>query len=231
MAQDADRFRPREPAPANEGSIAEQTPPSAPSATGASDRGTLPSAPAQRPQGGSAPQQEGQGGGRSAYAQSRAGQQYGRPQLGQPQVGGTQYARPSRLYAPPAAAQRYADPQGDERGAPLIHPAAAQAGSTLPYGVPVYRAPVYAYAPQPQRGLSITALVLGLCSAVFAWTMVVVPLIGLVFGFLALRREPAGKGMAVTGLITSGVGLLWILLFYVLPLVGVVTALFGMRFA
>ena len=29
------------------------------------------------------------------------------------------------------------------------------------YGIPVYQAPVYAYAPQPQRGLSITALVLG----------------------------------------------------------------------
>lgn len=182
MAGDADRFRPRDPSPA----VSEQTPPTAPAPSGASDRGTIPDprAPWHRP-----------------------GQQ-------------------PRQYAPPhSGVQRYAGPSTAGRDAPLIHPAAARADSRTSYGVPVYRAPSYAAAPQPQRGLSITALVLGLCSAVFGWTLVVVPLIGIVFGVLALRREPAGKGMAATGLIASGLGVLWIVLFYVLPLVGVLTAL------
>jgi hypothetical protein len=142
-------------------------------------------------------------------------------------------ARQSAPTYPPTqyAAPRFAAGAAPGRDAPLIHPAAAQVGGQMPYGVPVYQAPVYAYAPPPQRALSITALVLGLCSAVFAWTLVVVPLIGMVFGFLALRREPAGRAMAITGLITSGLGLVWIALFYVLPFLGALGAVFlGMGF-
>lgn len=105
----------------------------------------------------------------------------------------------------------------DGRDAPLIHPAAAQASSAVAYGVPVYRAPVYGPPPQRARGLSITALVLGICSFVFAWTLIVVPILGIVFGLIALRREPAGKTMATVGLVGSGIGLLWVLLFYVVP--------------
>jgi hypothetical protein len=107
----------------------------------------------------------------------------------------------------------------DGRDAPLIHPAAAQASSLTPYGVPVYRAPVAAPPPQVQRGLSITALVLGICSFVFAWIFVVVPIIGIVFGILAMRREPAGRVMAIVGLVGSGLGLLLVLLIYLLPLI------------
>ena len=129
-------------------------------------------------------------------------------------------------YIAPNVAQRYSTPLHHDGDAQLIHPAAAQVANYTPYGVPVYRAPVYPNAQVPQRGLSITAMVLGITSAVFAWALVVVPLIGLVFGFIALRREPAGRAMAITGLITSGVGLLWVLLFYLLPLLGVLGVLF-----
>ncbi|QUW18335.1 DUF4190 domain-containing protein [Agrococcus sp. Marseille-Q4369] len=129
-------------------------------------------------------------------------------------------------YIAPNVAQRYSTPLNHEGEAQLIHPAAAQVARYTPYGVPVYRAPIYPNAQVPQRGLSITAMVLGITSAVFAWALVVVPIIGLVFGFIALRREPAGRAMAITGLITSGVGLLWVLLFYLLPLLGVLGVLF-----
>lgn len=140
--------------------------------------------------------------------------QYEPPQHELPQYQPPQYAPPQ--YALPSQAQPpYASFDG--RDAPLIHPAAAQASNLVPYGVPVYQAPAYGYLPHPARGLSITALVLGICSFVFAWTLVVVPIIGIVFGFIALRREPAGKAMAVAGLITSAIGLLWVLLFYLLP--------------
>ena len=66
---------------------------------------------------------------------------------------------------------------------------------------------------------------LGLCSFVFAWTLVVVPILGVVFGFIALKREPAGRVMAIVGLIASAVGLLFVLLFYLLPLFGVLMAM------
>lgn len=128
-----------------------------------------------------------------------------------PRYAAPQYAPPLQ-YGPP-----HAQPGFDIHGAQLIHPAAAQASNITPYGVPVYRTPAYALMPQPAKGLSITAFVLGLCSFTFAWIFVVVPIIGIVFGFLALRREPAGRTFAVIGLVASGLGLLWVLLFYLLP--------------
>lgn len=160
----------------------------------------------------------------------RPPQRYAAPQYGAPQQyndprHGSAKARPGPGYAPPQPTARYGQPPLEGRDAPLIHPAAAQASSVTHYGAPVYRTPVYAYAPQPQRGLSITALVLGLCSFVFAWTLVVVPILGVVFGFIALKREPAGRVMAIVGLIASAVGLLFVLLFYLLPLFGVLMAM------
>lgn len=150
------------------------------------------------------------------------------PDMGPPAVPTMRQQEPMRQrppYIPPNVAQRYSTPLNVDGEAQLIHPAAAQVASYTPYGVPVYRAPVYPNAQQPQRGLAITAMVLGITSAIFAWALVVVPIIGLVFGFIALRREPAGRAMAITGLITSGLGLLWVLLFYVLPLLGVLGVL------
>ncbi|MCR8671055.1 DUF4190 domain-containing protein [Agrococcus sp. HG114] len=133
-------------------------------------------------------------------------------------------ARPNPAYIPPNVAQRYSTPVsgGD---AQLIHPAAAQLTRYTQYGVPVYRAPVYSYAAAPQRGLSITAMVLGLCSAVFAWTLVVVPIIGVVFAIIALRREPAGRRMAITGLIGSAIGIVLVLALYLAPLIGLLGVL------
>ncbi|WP_404312575.1 DUF4190 domain-containing protein [Agrococcus terreus] len=113
----------------------------------------------------------------------------------------------------------------DASGAQLIHPGVAQASSTTGYGVPVYRSPGAELPPAPHRTLSMTAMVLGLSSLVLAWMLVVVPIIGLVFGFLGLRREPAGRTLAIIGLVSSALGLLWVLLFYVLPLVGFLGAM------
>lgn len=153
----------------------------------------------------------------SAFGASYVQPQRVEPQQGYPLPGQPQYA-PPQYVLPQYAAPHYATPF-DARDAPLIHPAAAQASNVTPYGVPVYRAPGFGFVPQPSRGLSITALVLGLCSLVFAWIFVVVPIIGIVFGFLALRREPSGKAMSIVGLVASGLGLLWVLLFYLLPLI------------
>lgn len=65
------------------------------------------------------------------------------------------------------------------------------------------------YAPPP-RGMSITSLVLGLVS-IFSGFTFIVPIVGLVFGFLGLKREPAGRGMALAGVILNAVMLVgWI---------------------
>lgn len=204
MQSDADRFRPRD-----HRGVTEHAQPSnvaseaAPSAFGASYGE---SAPQQEPGWQQEPPQPA-----PRYEQPLQPAPLAQPADPPPASLPTPYGVPR--YAPPHFAAHL-----DERGAPLIHPAAAQVSNLTPYGVPVYQAPAYAYAPQPHRGLSITALVLGLCSFIFAWTLVVVPIIGVVFGFLALRREPAGRTMAIIGLVGSMLGLLWVLLFYLLPL-------------
>lgn len=75
------------------------------------------------------------------------------------------------------------------------------------------------YAPQPPRGMSVASMVLGLASIVFGFTFLL-PLIGFILGIVGLRRDPAGRGMAVTGLILNGLFVVgWTLL--ILSLVGV----------
>ncbi|MDN5813663.1 MAG: DUF4190 domain-containing protein [Arthrobacter sp.] len=68
------------------------------------------------------------------------------------------------------------------------------------------------YQAPPPRGMSIASMVLGIVS-IFAGFTFVVPIVGLVLGIIGLQREPAGKGMAIAGLILNGLMLLgWLLL-------------------
>jgi hypothetical protein len=68
-------------------------------------------------------------------------------------------------------------------------------------------------------------MVLGILSIFFGWTLIA-PTIGFILGLVGLRREPAGRGMAVTGVILNGIMLLgWVLL--VLFVFGVFGALIG----
>jgi hypothetical protein len=208
MQPDPERFRPRD---ASQADV--HSPPAADADAPRSEPRPRPHAPSQ------------------AYAPPLYGarNQYNDPQTGNARTGAGDPAtiRLSTGYAPPATTARFGRPPLEGRDAPLIHPAAAQASSVTHYGAPVYRTPAYAPEPQQQaqRGLSITALVLGICSFVFAWTLVVVPILGIVFGFIALKREPAGKTMAVVGLIGSALGLLFVLLFYLVPLFAVLMAM------
>lgn len=60
--------------------------------------------------------------------------------------------------------------------------------------------------------MSVASMVLGLVSIVFGFTFVL-PLIGFVLGVVGIRREPAGHGMAVTGLVLNGIFVIgWALL-------------------
>ncbi|UKF30762.1 hypothetical protein [Clavibacter phaseoli] len=122
---------------------------------------------------------------------------------------------------PPAAAAPPAEPY-------------APASAAAPYGLapaPVppspaavaWGQPVYAVA--PPRGLSLTSMILGLVSVLFFWTFLC-PLVGLVFGIVGIRKEPAGRGFAVTGLILNGL-LLLIPVAVVLSILVAGGALFG----
>ncbi|UOE44674.1 DUF4190 domain-containing protein [Agromyces larvae] len=58
--------------------------------------------------------------------------------------------------------------------------------------------------PDTANGFSIAALVLGLVS-IFAGFTFIVPIVGLVLGILALRREPQSRTMAIWGIVLNGV--------------------------
>ena len=77
------------------------------------------------------------------------------------------------------------------------------------------------YAPAPPRGMSVASMILGLVSIVFGFTFFL-PLIGFILGIVGIRREPAGRGMAITGLILNGLFVIgWTLI--VLAVIGVLS--------
>lgn len=76
------------------------------------------------------------------------------------------------------------------------------------------------------KTLSITSMVLGIASLLFGWTFLV-PIAGVICGFMGMRREPAGKGFWMTGLVLNGLALIgWIIGLVVLMLLG--GAFFGL---
>ncbi|WP_424937385.1 MULTISPECIES: hypothetical protein [Bacteria] len=71
---------------------------------------------------------------------------------------------------------------------------------------------------RPAAGpLSVASFVLGIVSVVAGWTFVV-PLVSVVLGIQALRREPQSKTLAVWGLVLSGIMMSFWILFAVLAL-------------
>ena len=95
------------------------------------------------------------------------------------------------------------------------------------------------YAPQggvvytvaPPRGLSITSMVLGIVGLVGLFLGGGLLSIGaVIFGHIGLKKEPAGRGMAIAGVVTGyvgiGVGILLFLLILV-PLLIAISATFA----
>jgi hypothetical protein len=129
----------------------------------------------------------------------------------------------------------------DESAAPAPAPAPAAppvrphpSASAAPYGLapaPVPPSPAAVawgqpvYAAAPPKGMSLTSMILGLVSVFFFWTFLC-PLIGLVFGIVGFRKEPAGRGFAITGLVLNGL-LLLIPVAFVLSIVVAGGTLFG----
>lgn len=59
------------------------------------------------------------------------------------------------------------------------------------------------YADSGPKGLSIASMVIGFACIVGFAVFVVPQIVGVILGHLALRREPSGRGMAVTGLVLN----------------------------
>jgi hypothetical protein len=78
--------------------------------------------------------------------------------------------------------------------------------------------------------LSITSLVLGLVSIVAGWTFLA-PLAGLVCGILALKREPAGRTMAIWGVVLNAIMLTGFAIAAIVAMAGVGIGLAFLPFA
>lgn len=85
-----------------------------------------------------------------------------------------------------------------------VQPSAPYAQHPGAYGAAYQAQP---YRPPGPKGMSITSMILGIASFFFGWTFLV-PIAGLILGFIGLRKEPDGKGFAITGVVLNGIMLL-----------------------
>lgn len=131
---------------------------------------------------------------------------YDQNAYGQNQYGTGQYGQPGQYSQP-----------GDQYGAAYAQPASPYGQGHSPYGQPAYGQHAYYGMPaQEPKGLSIASMVLGISSVILGWIMIP-QIAAIITGHLALRREPSGKGMSITGLVLGylcllGYGAFWLLL-------------------
>lgn len=122
--------------------------------------------------------------------------------------------------APAALAATVPTAEGTNAGQPV--------GDWTNGGAPYGSTPGFASTPAPEAAapkqwMSISSLVLGIVSIFAGWTFFM-PIAGLVFGILALRKEPANRTMAIWGVVLNGVLLAGSLL------VALAALLFGLAF-
>lgn len=80
------------------------------------------------------------------------------------------------------------------------------------------------YASQ-SKGFSIASLVIGIASLVFLWMFFIPPVVGVVLGHIGRKKEPAGRGLALGGLITSYIALSFVVGFFLLIILGIALGL------
>jgi hypothetical protein len=133
---------------------------------------------------------------------------YGTPYGAAPQQPFSQQP-PAQPYGQQPYAQPYAQPYGKPDGQPYAQqppygaPAYGQPGSPFnAYGPPSY----YGVPPEP-KSLSIASLCCGIAVFVGLGFFLLPQFAAVILGHLALKREPAGRGMAVAGLVLGYVGI------------------------
>lgn len=129
------------------------------------------------------------------------------PSYGAPDAG-TGYETPGASHGYGTTPDPYSS--GDGMSAPGYDPSAAGAQQPMPGAAPYGMGPQYSEPSNAGTGMSVTGMVLGIVSILASWMFVIGLLIGvggLIFSILARKREPAGHGMAIAGLVTSCVGI------------------------
>jgi hypothetical protein len=164
--------------------------------------------PAGQDQGPSATQQFAQP---ESPQQPYTGQQ---PDTGQqPHVG----QQPYTGQQPDTGQQPYASQTAPDRGQysspypPIYGQPAAPYGQPSPYAQPgspnAYGQPAYYGAPPAPKSLSIASMCCGIAALVGFGFFLLPQLAAVILGHMALRREPAGRGMAIAGLVMGYVGI------------------------
>jgi hypothetical protein len=145
--------------------------------------------------------------------------QYGQDQYGQDQYGKDQYRQGN--YGEGGYGQNPYEGQGQY---------AAYNQPPSPYGQPSafaqqgpYAQPGYYGMPAEPKTLSIASMVCGIASVIMGF--ILLPQIAaIVTGHLALKREPSGKGMSITGLVLGYLCLLGYGAFWLLAIIGLAIA-------
>lgn len=107
-------------------------------------------------------------------------------------------------------------PQQPNAQQPYAQPPFAQQGS--PYGYPGY----YGIPAEP-KSLSIASMVCGIASVIMGW-LLLPQIAAIITGHMALKREPAGRGMSIAGLVLGYLCLLGYGAFWLLAIIGLAIA-------
>ncbi|GGJ28006.1 DUF4190 domain-containing protein [Paenarthrobacter histidinolovorans] len=107
-------------------------------------------------------------------------------------------------YTPGDYSQQPASPYGQPPS-----PYQQQAFGQQPYGQPQspYGQPAYYAMPTQPKGLSIASMVCGIAVYIGFGFVILPQIAAVILGHLALKREPAGKGMAIAGLVMGYLGI------------------------
>ncbi|MDQ0029746.1 DUF4190 domain-containing protein [Arthrobacter bambusae] len=119
-------------------------------------------------------------------------------------------------------AQQPAGPYGQPPspyGQPPQAPPPAYGQPASPYGQPAY----YGVAPEP-KGLSIASMCCGIAVFVGLGFFVLPQIAAVILGHMGLKKEPAGKGMAIAGLVMGYLGIVGVIIFWVLIAIFAATA-------
>ncbi len=116
------------------------------------------------------------------------------------------YGQPGNqdAYTPGDYSQQPASPYGQPPS-----PYQQQAFGQQPYGQPQspYGQPAYYATPTQPKGLSIASMVCGIAVYIGFGFFILPQIAAVILGHLALKREPAGKGMAIAGLVMGYLGI------------------------
>ena len=140
------------------------------------------------------------------------------PSYQPPQSGQSQYGQPPYSQAPYGQGPYHQAPYNQGQYGD------SQYGNSQ-YGQPQYFGQQSYYGrPVEPKTLSIASMVCGIASVIMGWLMLP-QIAAIATGHLALRREPSGRGMSITGLVLGylcllGYGAIWLLLIIGLAVAG-----------